>query len=83
MLGDNSRSDFKLLNILAFFSDSDPMQMERIFKESKLYRPEKGEQYVQRSVRKAIDTLSTRISEKALGSSNARGNGGNKRGPVK
>ena len=80
MLGDNSRSDFKLLNILAFFSDCDAMQMERLFKESKLYRPEKGEQYVQRSVRKAIDTLNTRISEKALGSSNVRGNGGGKRG---
>ncbi len=83
MLGDNSRSDFKLLNMLAFFSDCDAMQMERIFKESKLYRPEKGEQYVQRSVRKAIDTLNTRISEKALGSSNTRGNGGSKRGSSK
>lgn len=83
MLGDNSRSDFKLLNMLAFFSDCDAMQMERIFKESKLYRPEKGEQYVQRSVRKAIDTLNTRISEKALGSSNTRGNGGGKRGSSK
>lgn len=83
MLGDNSRSDFKLLNILAFFSDCDAMQMERLFKESKLYRPEKGEQYVQRSVRKAIDTLNTRISEKALGSSNVRGNGGGKRGSTK
>lgn len=83
MLGDNSRSDFKLLNMLAFFSDCDAMQMERIFKESKLYRPEKGEQYVQRSVRKAIDTLNTRISDKALGSSNARGNGGGKRGSTK
>ena len=78
--GDNSRNDFKLLNILAFFTDCDAMQMERIFKDSALYRPEKGEQYVRRSINKAIDTLSTRMSDRALmnGNGSKKGNGNNR-----
>lgn len=64
--GDNSRNDFMLLNMLAFFTDCDAGQMERIFKSSSLYRPEKGEQYVQRSVGKACTTLQTRMSNRAI-----------------
>lgn len=64
--GDNSRNDFMLLNMLAFFTDCDTSQMERIFKSSALYRPEKGEQYVQRSVGKACTTLQTRMSNRAV-----------------
>lgn len=64
--GDNSRNDFKLLNMLAFFTDCDAGQMERIFESSNLYRPEKGKQYVELSVNKAISTLHTRMSDKAL-----------------
>lgn len=75
LTGDKSRDDFRLLNILAFFTDCDAMQMERIFKDSNLYRPEKGESYVRHSVNKAIGTLTTRMSERALnGGSNKKGN---------
>lgn len=76
LTGDNSRNDFKMMNMLAFFTDCDTAQMERIFKSSGLYRPEKGQPYVTRSIEKACSTLTTRMSDRAFGGgkSQARGN---------
>lgn len=74
--GDSSRSDFKLLNMLAFFTDCDESQMERIFRSSGLYREEKGEAYLRRSVSKACATLQTRMSDRAFfGNGNHKGGG--------
>lgn len=61
IIGDHSRDDFKLLNILAFFTDCNKEQMESIFKSSGLYRPEKGDKYLTMSIDKAIQTLSGRM----------------------
>lgn len=55
--GDHSRDDFKLLNILAFFTNGNTAQMERIFRDSKLYRADKGDKYLDISIRKAVSTL--------------------------
>lgn len=71
--GDNSRNDFMLLNMLAFFTDCDPAQMERIFKSSGLYRPEKGEPYLNRSINKACSTLTARMNAPQGGQSRGRG----------
>lgn len=62
--GDHSRDDFKLLNILAFFTNCDTMQMERLFRNSGLYRPEKGDKYLETSIKKAVSTLVSRIDQK-------------------
>lgn len=56
LTGDHSRDDFKLLNLLAFFTNCDAQQMERIFSTSALYRPEK-EAYLKLSIENAIGTL--------------------------
>jgi primase-polymerase (primpol)-like protein len=56
---DNSRNDFALLNILAFFTNCDAGQMERVFKSSGLYREGK-EAYLKHSIGSAIDKLSVR-----------------------
>lgn len=78
LTGDNSRNDFKMLNMLAFFTDCDESQMERIFKSSALYRAEKSDAYVQHSVKKACDTLQTRMSNRAYyGGNKKSGNNGN------
>ena len=61
LVGDHSRDDFKLLNILAFFTDCNKEQMESIFRSSALYRPEKGDKYLAISIDKAIQTLSGRM----------------------
>lgn len=55
--GDHSVSDFKLCNMLAFFSGGDAAQVERCFRSSGLYRPEKGDAYVRRTAEKACATL--------------------------
>lgn len=78
LTGDNSRNDFKMLNMLAFFTDCDESQMERIFKSSALYRAEKSDAYLQHSVKKACDTLQTRMSNRAYyGGNKKSGNNGN------
>lgn len=56
---DHSRSDFKLCNILGFFTGGDTAQVERIFRSSGLYRPQKGEPYVKHTVEKACKFLSS------------------------
>lgn len=55
--GDHSVSDFKLCNMLAFFSGGDVGQVERCFRTSGLYRPQKGDAYVKRTAEKACATL--------------------------
>lgn len=78
---DHSTSDFKLCNMLAFFSGGDAQQVERVFRSSGLYRPQKGDAYVRRTVEKACTTLSKHYEPKSFGNSNKsrgnpRGNGG-------
>ena len=72
--GDNSRNDMKMCNILAFFTDCDADQIERIFKQSGLYRPEKNDAYLKRTIDKAIGTLALRptgnFGSKASGKKN-------------
>lgn len=67
--GDKSRSDLKLMNILAFFTNGDRVQMESIFRDSRLYRPEKGEAYLKRTINFAVDTLVNLPNENLYGSS--------------
>lgn len=64
--GDHSKDDFKLLNILAFFSDCDPNVMREIFMRSRLYREEggvgnkKSTGYLDTSIKNAINSLANR-----------------------
>ena len=64
----------KMCNILAFFTDCDADQIERIFKQSGLYRPEKNDAYLKRTIDKAIGTLALRptgnFGSKASGKKN-------------
>ena len=60
LCGDHSRSDAKLMNILAYFTNGNTSQMESIFKQSKLYRPDKGDSYVERTAKFAANTLNQR-----------------------
>lgn len=62
LYNDHSVSDFRLCNILAFFSGGDAIQVERVFRSSGLYRPEKGDNYVHRTAEKACSTLSTKYT---------------------
>ena len=63
LCNDHSRSDYRLLNMLAFFTDSNQEQMARIFRSSGLYRPDKGEPYLQRSITAACSGLKTRYGQ--------------------
>lgn len=57
--GDDSAADIALLNILAFWTNKDSAQMERIFSQSALARREKWQRqyYRQRTIQKAIDDV--------------------------
>ncbi len=59
MCGDFSKSDMKLMNILAFFTNGDAEQMKRIFKGSGLHRPSKSDRYYDLTANKAIESLIT------------------------
>lgn len=50
----HSEADFALLGKLGFWTRCDPEQMKRLFMRSALYRPEKGEDYVDRSVASSV-----------------------------
>ncbi len=63
LCNDHSRSDYRLLNMLAFFTDSNQEQMARIFRTSGLYRPDKGDSYLQRSITAACSGLKTRYGQ--------------------
>lgn len=73
LCGDHSVSDFKLCNMLAFFSGGDAAQVERIFRSSGLYRPKKGDPYVRRTAEKACSSLVKTYQPK---SNTQRKNGG-------
>lgn len=60
LCGDHSRSDAKLMNILAYFTNADIPKMGSIFKQSKLYRPDKGDAYVERTAKFAANSLNQR-----------------------
>lgn len=53
--GNESETDFAMLNILAFFTKGDTAQMERIFRSSGLYRDGK-DKYLKHSIDKAAAT---------------------------
>lgn len=79
LCNDHSVSDFKLCNMLAFFSGGDAAQVERIFRSSGLYRPQKGDAYARRTAEKACATLSKRYDPSALSArsgKNTKKNGG-------
>ncbi len=50
LMNDLSRSDAKLLGIIGFFTNYNESQMKDIFMTSGLYRPNKGEQYIDRTI---------------------------------
>jgi hypothetical protein len=50
----HSNSDMKFMNMLAFWCNGDKDQMDRIFRSSGLYRPEKSDGYVECTIMKAI-----------------------------
>lgn len=52
--GDHSRSDYRLMSMLAFGTGNNPEQMQRIFESSGLFRPSKGDKYVARTIDAAI-----------------------------
>lgn len=66
---DKSKSDAKLMGILAFFTDRDPVQMKSIFRESGLYRESKSEKYYDRTISYAISSLKTRPTHLGKGKS--------------
>lgn len=79
LCGDHSVSDFKLCNMLAFFSGGDAAQVERCFRSSGLYRPQKGDAYARRTAEKACSTLSKRYDPttfSARSGKNTKKNGG-------
>lgn len=70
LCGDKSKSDAKLMSMLAFFTDCNSSQMKSIFESSGLYRESKGEKYVDRTVDFAIRSLKVHPSN--LGKSNTK-----------
>ena len=60
---DHSRDDFRLLLIITFFTRGDYALSREIFMQSALYRPEKGEKYLDISIKKAIDITAGKIKE--------------------
>lgn len=72
LCGDHSVSDFKLCNMLAFFSGGDAAQVERCFRSSGLYRPQKGDAYARRTAEKACSTLSKRYDPSAFSTRNGK-----------
>ena len=54
---DHSRADQALCNMLAFWTSKDPERMDRLFRQSKLYRPKwNRKDYRDRTIQKAIAT---------------------------
>jgi primase-polymerase (primpol)-like protein len=49
-----SEADYSLLQSLSFWTNKDPDQTEALFLQSKLYRPEKGDAYLKRTIQKVI-----------------------------
>ena len=57
--GSQSSADLSFLNLLAYWTGKDSVQMNRIFIASGLYREEKGSSYLELSIQKAIDGCET------------------------
>lgn len=57
----HSNSDMKFMNMLAFWCNGDKEQMDRIFRTSGLYRPEKSDSYVECTIMKAIRDVGGRF----------------------
>lgn len=53
----HSDTDLSLMNILSFYNGGDPYQAENMFRQSALYRPEKGDKYVKITAEKACSSL--------------------------
>ena len=53
--GDHSRSDYMLCRILAYFTDCDAAQIDRLFRQSGLYRPKWDNGYGKHTIAKAIE----------------------------
>ena len=64
--GDSDTADIKLMTILAFFTDCDAAQMERIYKSTALYEPTKGKEYIANIKSKAIGTVSVSKKNKTI-----------------
>ncbi len=60
---DHSRDDYKLMCILSFFSEGNAEQIERIFRASGLFRPEKSDNYIKTSIKAAIANTPNRSVE--------------------
>lgn len=60
--GDESRTDASLVNLIYFYSE-DFEQTKRLFMSSRRYRPEKGEKYVDTTVRFVINHIYETVSE--------------------
>lgn len=54
--GDHSKSDYRLVSMLAFGCSNDSDQVKRLFVQSGLYRAEKGDKYVDRTVNKVVSS---------------------------
>ena len=52
--GNPSEDDYSLLGILVYWCNADEDQMRSVFESSALYRPEKGKDYLDRSIKKVI-----------------------------
>lgn len=74
VIGNRSQDDLKMLNILAFFTNGDESQVERIFKQSGLYRPEK-QRYLQHSIKKACASRYGSYGDNIKPRSNQQANG--------
>lgn len=66
-----SEADFALLEKLRWWTTNNPNQIEHLFRQSRLYRPDKGEAYLQRSIGKLVNTagMADNTSQKAQESS--------------
>jgi hypothetical protein len=53
---------------LAFWTNCDPVQMDRLFRQSKLYRKVKGAAYLQRTIEQAIKSTPNRYRPSQPGS---------------
>ncbi len=60
--GDESRTDASLINLIYFYSE-DAEQTKRLFMDSARYRPEKGEKYVDTTIRFVVNHIYETRSE--------------------
>jgi putative DNA primase/helicase len=61
----HSNSDMRLMDMLAFWCNGDKEQMDRIFRSSGLYRPEKSDSYIECTIMKAIREVGRRYQSQS------------------